>query len=219
MKTFKAKGILEKHLETHSDNTYHCVQCDKTFKTERSLKKHLQGFHTEGKPYECQVCINTFKCEESLKIHMEIHSYETYKCEQCGKAFKMKRYLREHVKSHSLSNEKTDENDTDNVHNNKMYKCAKCEKTFKKKFNLKRHIQTKHSSPTDRVILNKQTNSEQNPDECDHANLDKNKSEFQCENCLKCYTLRGTLATHIKVCTGKCMLKCDYCDKTFSHKS
>ncbi|XP_076436558.1 uncharacterized protein LOC143276056 [Babylonia areolata] len=73
----------------HSDNkAFPCFTCDKTYKTESSLARHILA-HT-GLILSSH-CRKEFK-QHNLEDHLLDHSDNKVFCLTCGKTFKRKRY-------------------------------------------------------------------------------------------------------------------------------
>lgn len=92
---FLAKSILQCHINTvHSDvKPFSCDQCQRTFKTKRILKSHLQ-VHSDDKRHACEVCGKRFHRKESLSLHSSVHTgVLAFTCEYCHKGFRTKQLL------------------------------------------------------------------------------------------------------------------------------
>lgn len=79
--SFRKKSTLLGHLKTHSTLAeLPCPHCDKKFKYERGLRRHVRVFHTDDKaPIKCGVagCKETFKRRDHLKRHLKnVHGVE-----------------------------------------------------------------------------------------------------------------------------------------------
>merc|ERR1711874_686916 len=108
-----------------------CDKCDKTFKTQHSLDRHMRS-HLGIKTSSCTVCGKTFVDSTRLKQHMWIHAgYKAFKCEICEKEFRHKSHLKSHISSfHPELKEKEGEN----------YQCNLCEKSFPYQYKLNYHM-------------------------------------------------------------------------------
>ena len=65
---------------------YYCDQCGKGFQMNCLLVRHETRAHTHIKPFKCPMCEKSFKTKRDLKIHMDSHDpSKNYICNQCGK--------------------------------------------------------------------------------------------------------------------------------------
>ena len=76
-----------------------CPQCDKTFSTPSTLKKHIRDTHSES-TYKCPKCNSTFKMKSNLSRHLKSHEddKDMHRCGQCDKTFQRKDNLKRHLK-------------------------------------------------------------------------------------------------------------------------
>jgi len=127
---FKQKNQLLVHMRIHDNpdsKRYKCDQCDKSFATNKYLKKHLV-VHTGIKAYKCEICNNTFTQGSGLNLHIkQVHNKErNYHCTICGKTFASNTRLTRHMLIHT---------------GERPYQCIICEKGFREQHHLKNHMQ------------------------------------------------------------------------------
>jgi len=82
---------------------YHCPYCEKTFKTEGELKRHVR-IHTGAKPYSCRHCSERFTQHIQLKSHLlKSHNEGTWHtCDICEKKFVTLSCLQKHWRRHEV---------------------------------------------------------------------------------------------------------------------
>ena len=97
------------------------------------------------------------------------------------------------------------------------YQCHKCKSIFNRKANYERHSNKKYncmqnnndirtiSEPFQNFpILSKIFQNFPNNEKCDSkSNIEKIDNEFYCGYCLKCYSTKGNLIKHLKICKIK----------------
>lgn len=88
-----------------STHFYQCESCDKVYKHNNSLARHVQTAH-QNLRHCCTICSTTFTQKSSLHEHMRcVHKdtaqSEQFTCELCDKSFNSKKTLRQHMKIHS----------------------------------------------------------------------------------------------------------------------
>ena len=126
--SYTSKGALSDHKKfKHLNEGFLCNECDKRFKNEYHLKRHL-GSHFQEK----KVCRNCGGLFRQLKIHQEKcgkrKRHPTAKCNECGKMFLEQKYLKEHMKYKHGENSKV--------------KCKKCGKPFRHRKTMNAHKKT-----------------------------------------------------------------------------
>ena len=80
-----------------------CNKCDKNYKQEISLRRHIESVH-EGVRYSCTQCEQQYPQKKDLKAHMQtIHEGIRFECNHCGKNFQSKSAVNYHIQSKHIS--------------------------------------------------------------------------------------------------------------------
>ena len=168
-KGFKLEIELRRHIQQqHEKNQYfQCRECDKKFTFKTKLKRHKNEVHDKSMPFKCQECDKKFTRKDYLIIHSN------------RKHFKIKTFQSVHDKIKSIQSQECDKHlisksylktHTNRVHDNiKTFQCRECDKKFNLKSNLKRHKNTVHYKI----------------------------KPFQCKYCTKNFTCNRNLKLHI----------------------
>lgn len=127
-KIFTSEKKYQRHKTIAHQRLYQCLDCDKTFSTNRVLRNHINHKHSDKRKYECDECHKKFKTDSGLYAHRKTHTdtYD-YSCQICLKKFKFKVHLSRHLTMHSRE---------------KNYFCRFCSKSFGIKDNLNKHLKT-----------------------------------------------------------------------------
>ncbi|KAF7279165.1 hypothetical protein GWI33_007576 [Rhynchophorus ferrugineus] len=113
------------HLQTHSERSFICNICNKSFTQAAVLTAHVRT-HSGEKPFGCPVCDRRFSQSSSVTTHMRTHSGEKpYRCRLCKKAFSDSSTFTKHMRIHSGA---------------KPYECKLCFVRFSQSGNLNRHM-------------------------------------------------------------------------------
>ncbi|GJQ80881.1 hypothetical protein Trydic_g14139 [Trypoxylus dichotomus] len=158
-KIFLCQYDYKKHVENIHENkkSYKCEQCDKTFRTMITLKRHMHV----NKTYECDVCSKIFSQKAHWTVHKRTHTGEKpYGCDHCDKRFTAPSHYKMHLKTHTGEKPWQCEYCTQRfLHqgawkchmrrhkNEKPYQCQQCTKSFTTNSELTRHKRT-HTGET-----------------------------------------------------------------------
>ena len=159
---------ITKEENTVQGKSLNCKQCEKVFRAESSLKKHIESIHDKIK-YDCNRCDYKATRKENINRHIRYfhEGIVDHHCPICNKGFMMGIEVKYHIKRH---------------HEGIKEKCDFCEKEFLSKQVLKNHIQVVHEGKTfDCDLCSYKANSKQVLD-----NHIKSKHEgvlYECKIC------------------------------------
>jgi uncharacterized Zn-finger protein len=144
--TFSSSYGLQRHEESHNSHTTEssnglvCLECNKTYKSRRSLHTHKLRIHLRpNKELVCGICQFYGKDNNELRIHKLKHvpkeirrSTLRFDCEICGKKIASQSALDMHVKNfHKLGDSRCKEN--------YKHSCESCTMRFRTVKYLNRH--------------------------------------------------------------------------------
>ena len=66
LKEVRQKAIIS------NEHDYKCEICDKEFKKNDGLKKHVKVVHNFVKEHQCNICQSGFDFQSQLTLHMKI---------------------------------------------------------------------------------------------------------------------------------------------------
>ena len=144
---FSAKNHLELHVRTCKGQTLSkfCKQCNVTFCSETSLRRHMRRRHErkEEPVPDCEKCGRSFQRKSDRTKHMNGGcNFEGYNnnyysnqvnCEECGVKFSWIRDLRRHQKVGCEEDAKK-----------KMRTCPLCDSSFTDRTGFRRHMEKQH---------------------------------------------------------------------------
>uniref|UniRef100_A0A182PHG0 C2H2-type domain-containing protein n=1 Tax=Anopheles epiroticus TaxID=199890 RepID=A0A182PHG0_9DIPT len=100
---FTSKKLLKQHLESHTEErNFHCKDCERSFKTQHHLNRHIRAVHTEVTRFHCEHCDVSYSRRDKLRMHVEkVHEIQTYfVCDICVRSFDTNEALQEHRHHH-----------------------------------------------------------------------------------------------------------------------
>lgn len=198
--SFKRKGSLSKHAETHSAESV-CGVCGESLLPSETLSDHLQTHRDAVKI--CHICGKTY---QNIETHMRRHTgVKPYRCSVCSKSFPRPGALRRHKRIHS---------------GERPYICEFCGKTFIDNGALTTHIRNHTGDkPAHRVPCETCGKSLASVHVLEvHKRIHTGEKPFQCRVCGKAFRQVGGLNAHMLTHTGEKPFSCSLCYKSFSTK-
>ena len=104
-KKFRRQAYLRKHLKSHvSDAIFVCKFCSKVYPNDNARAKH-EVSHTSGKELTCTLCNSEFPNKIVLEKHVRHHEMDSYRCKFCSSTFCSSPGLTRHInKCHPTEN-------------------------------------------------------------------------------------------------------------------
>ncbi|KAF0992382.1 hypothetical protein HZS_2688, partial [Henneguya salminicola] len=125
-----APDTINQPIHTEPSKRFFCEHCDKSYKHNRDLRKHLRTHHgidiAPQPPNQSSTTYSSTTTSNQMGFTQEAQPQSTkMTCKQCKKNFRGPFELRRHIHT---------------VHENKRpYKCPECSKLFRDAYELKRH--------------------------------------------------------------------------------
>jgi len=222
---------------------FNCKHCNKSYRTERSLQRHLL-VHDEKK-YVCNVCNMKFFRQDRLKSHMDRYGHdETKVCSEPQKPPDDKSAIK------LINTWIREELDSDNE--GKGFPCRICGKSYDTKKSLLKHQMNVHGRQDEcctncGTVCNcaykdqEKSNEKSKPYTCEECNKsfekeiklhkhlriherakeqqDANFKRFLCHICSKTFRQNTGLMFHMRTHTGYKPHVCKYCGRGFTSNS
>lgn len=150
--------MLYRHKLRHGGSETKCNHCEKSFKSEPHMRRHMQTVHLKIKKNKCNFCDERFNEFNQKLMHIKnVHSLNmNLKCSSCDKSFPTTRSRSDHIRNFHLleRNHKCKICNTGFytsislkshmiTHNVvKWYKCPYCSNSYPRKGTLHAHIKT-----------------------------------------------------------------------------
>ena len=78
---------------------YLCNECDKSFRDNFDLKRHVDIVHLKLKPFKCAYCDKSFDTGSNLERHvLNKHEKIRHPCDFCDGNYSQKSHLARHIK-------------------------------------------------------------------------------------------------------------------------
>lgn len=110
--------------------SHECRHCKELFKSDDSLREHVEEKHEGRHEYKCGECSKVYDSKRLLIGHVRrahLHEDKEFKCDVCERQFNTRQQLQVHMLTHSIT---------------RQFQCDICALMFKCKKTLERHIYT-----------------------------------------------------------------------------
>ncbi|XP_064096486.1 zinc finger protein 62-like [Macrobrachium nipponense] len=205
-KKFRANSYLRKHMQVHS-RPFSCIKCNKSFKSDYVLELH-EALHSEARPYKCSKCGSAFRNKISLNLHNFDHmTNNTFTCEVCKNMFENSHLLNLHMKTH-----------LEDFCEGETYKCSKCDLSFSDRNDFEYHLQSHLvKKPFKCQYCNKRF-SEKQQYTC-HQKLHTRGLTHHCCTCKRSFSSRYALTNHMDTHSSNKQYLCYICGASLVHRS
>ena len=188
-KVYRCDSSLKKHLNIHA-GLFKCKVCNKLWSSKYALVQHEKVHSGEREGNLCTICGKTFFDSSSLNKHIKsVHAgIKTFSCDRCDLSFYARKTLVEHIRVHT---------------GERPFKCKLCPKTYKRISDLNHHVrghtgETKHVCDVCgkgvRRLSELKVHMNQHRDDMFHVK----KSDCVCSWCSKTFKNQQELDDHIK---------------------
>ena len=202
---------MENGEEASSRSNFPCTDCDKSYKTQHSLLRHM-AVHNEPAELRCEPCDIQFTEPYDLKSHNKLkHQFDRIECGICGQQFSSRSGRNSHIKMHFQE---------------ELHKCKECGKGFSSNSRLERHL-VRHSKKSDftcgicghsykyKSSLDRHTCKIPLPNHMcsvcgqivgskdalkNHERMHEPEGQFSCSKCEKVFRWRWSLNRHLQKC-------------------
>lgn len=175
-KHFDSNDSENMNADDKMDTKHMCFDCCKNFKTQRTLRNHIEkkSCNRPIKLHKCDICNRVYVNKYGLDSHKNLkHGLGSrFSCYLCDKSYATKQKLTEHLSinpsGHKINiiNVKKEEQDAENK---TRVPCEKCNRSYASRYGLGLHIKSKHSEVPN----------------------------YMCWICQKIYSYQHTLTNHV----------------------
>ena len=212
--------LLRHHDQKHSVNTHACRKCEKNFRTELALQRHVAVEH---------------KKPTSKELNPKTGFNDgPFVCDVCQARFKSKILLLQHKASHAMAmTEKSSAVNEDiataprrQSTRDRRLKCQFCSETFLSTICLQLHVKSKHEREGRNGSKDiKKTRGEHSCRKCPQVFLRRrdlethtklqHKKRFPCNSCINSFSTLAALTAHTRQHDANKPFVCHFCKKCF----
>lgn len=193
-------NINETSKECYEENIV-CHICDKRFKLQTDLKKHIKQYQTHS-ALTCNECGKVLPSKRQLQVHEKLHAGQRlYVCPTCGKAYRYRSGLVIHSYEHS---------------GQLPYLCDICGAGFKDFFSMGQHKKRRHSTFRPFVCQQCGKGFIRNVLLLRHMKSHSGEKQHICPKCGMTFGYSANLTRHLRSHVGDKPHSCNVCGKAFN---
>ena len=212
MEINQTRGEMDKtYVEENqlTERRYGCSICDKRFKRNCHLHRHMRTHTTDGPIFTCDECSKSYRDSNNLMRHKKSHQTEfpyndkPYTCGICEKRYRDNHDLQRHVRIHT---------------GEEPYKCDMCDRGFIDKRTLEKHIKRHKGEKfcicpickkgfVDNRALNR------------HIRTYNGELHYKCDICDKTFSKATNVLSHMKSHNEQLQFECKLCGESFRSES
>ena len=92
--------LIYPNYRTHTDKTWTCQHCKKSFTAKRVWLRHLHRIHPKSSRFTCQHCDKHFPTQESMTKHIAaLHADRAWACSYCQNFYATKKLMLRHTQT------------------------------------------------------------------------------------------------------------------------
>ncbi|CAG9763090.1 unnamed protein product [Ceutorhynchus assimilis] len=208
-KSFQTLPSLKRHALSHREKNLSCLHCDKKFLMKHLLNNHIRTVHLKKFQFLCEYCDKKYFLEEKLKRHINNVHYNKFKysCKQCNRGFNFRYELTKHEEL---------------KHFGLTFQCTYCQKTFKDVQYFKEHQKTHEPSYRKEIYACEVCGKILTHIKSYKVHMKSHTGAAVanvCHVCGKNVTSKASLRHHMRTHTGEKPFQCHICGKSFTTKN